>query len=355
MLYSLNGINNKIANIFKGHPQKVDLIKFFTDENLIEKAGLRSIYLHDKKAPFFINEQGFAGVSHALKEQFGVELSLDQVYTGKMPLQSSQSLEGFQKFAVKSVEDVNKLKDLHAVYSTYGIEAAKQQEVQNAKKQEKVAKIEEEHEANRQAARREFDGYSNLNRDFDNVKIVSIDFEFFLNKRKNEYALTEMGIAISDHGEIKSYHYLVKEHYERKKNRSLQEKFAFGDTLIVSLADLKPIVDKHLDKADYVLFHEMREDRDIMLTLGYDFSKRDDIQILDTQLSYKRYFRPKGTAPNGEPLDVLLKSFKIDAQNLHNGGNDAYYTLQLLLKMSAIHKTMLQAKQETGLPRPKMK
>lgn len=107
--------------------------------------------------------------------------------------------------------------------------------------------------------------------------------------------------------------------------------------------------------ADYVLFHEMREDYDIMKRLGYDFENKKDIQIIDTQLCYKRYFRPKNSLPNGEKLENLLDSFKIQAKHLHNGGNDAKYTLMLLLKMSAIHKMMLDNKKESSPSRHKIK
>jgi len=355
MLYSLNAINNKIAHAYKSNSQKVEIIKFFTEENIINHIGINEVFMHDKHPPYFISEESMEKIADKVKESFGVDFPFKDFYTGKMSLLSLEDDKSAQRFTVKSMEDFNKLKSLHAEYSTYGVESQKQKEIQDAKKQEKVAKIEAEHEANREAARKEFDGMTNLNRDFDGSKIVSFDFEFSFNKHKNDYMVTEMGVAISDNGKETTFHYLIQENYEKKRNRSMQDKFDFGQTEVLPFTKIKAVINEHLKGADYVLFHEMREDYDIMKRLGYDFENKKDIQIIDTQLCYKRYFRPKNSLPNGEKLENLLDSFKIQAKHLHNGGNDAKYTLMLLLKMSAIHKMMLENKKENSPSRPKIK
>lgn len=355
MLYSLNAINNKIAHAYKSNPQKVDIIKFFTEENIINIVGINEVFMHDKHPPYFVSEKSMEKIANKIKESFDVDFPFKDFYSGKMSLLSLEDDKSAQRFTVKSIEDFNKLKSLHSEYSTYGIEAQKQKEIQDAKKQEKVAKIEAEHEANREASRKEFDGLTNLNRDFGKSKIVSFDFEFSFNKHKNDYMVTEMGVAISDKGKETTFHYLIQENYEKKRNRSMQDKFDFGQTEVLPFTKIKAVINEHLKGADYVLFHEMREDYDIMKRLGYDFENKKDIQIIDTQLCYKRYFRPKNSLPNGEKLENLLDSFKIQAKHLHNGGNDAKYTLMLLLKMSAIHKMMLDNKKESSPSRPKIK
>lgn len=355
MLYSLNAINNKIAHAYKSNPQKVDIIKFFTEENIINNVGINEVFLHDKHPPYFLSEKSMEKIADKIKEVFSVDFPYQDFYSGKMSLVCIEGDSATQKFTVNNMDDLNKLKSLHEEYSTYGIEYKKQQAIQEAKKQEKVAKIEAEHEANREASRKEFDGLTNLNRPFEYSKIVSFDFEFSFNKHKNDYMVTEMGVAISDHGKETTYHYLIQENYEKKRNRAMQNKFDFGETEILSFSKIKSVINEHLKGANYVLFHEMREDYDIMKRLGYDFENKQDIQIIDTQLCYKRYFRPKNSLPNGEKLENLLDSFKIQAKHLHNGGNDAKYTLMLLLKMSAIHKMMLDNKKEHSPSRPKMK
>ena len=57
--------------------------------------------------------------------------------------------------------------------------------------------LEAEIEARREVERQEFDRASNLVRDFINDKVVSIDFEFFINK-DNTYHVTELGIAFNE-------------------------------------------------------------------------------------------------------------------------------------------------------------
>ena len=97
-----------------------------------------------------------------------------------------------------------------------------------------------------------------------------------------------------------------------------------------------------IKNAKYVLFHEQREDYELMTQMGISIPK--EIQVIDTQLSYKRYFRKKGSLPNGETLEGLLNMCKIPYKNLHNAGNDAYMTLILLQKMSLIQQALSENK-----------
>lgn len=83
-------------------------------------------------------------------------------------------------------------------------------------------------------------------------------------------------------------------------------------------------------------------------SLKLDIEHTKNFDVVDTQLCYKRYFRAPGTNPDGAKLKDLLTEFKVKCENLHNAGNDANYTLQLVQKMSLIHKFTQENKKQNG-------
>lgn len=88
MLYSLNAINNKIAHAYKSNSQKVEIIKFFTEENIINHIGINEVFMHDKHPPYFVSEESMEKIANKVKESFGVDFLFKDFYTGKMSLLS---------------------------------------------------------------------------------------------------------------------------------------------------------------------------------------------------------------------------------------------------------------------------
>lgn len=354
MLYKLTQIEPLIARNpdFKAH--KVDLIRFFSAKHIFNDLHIHDVYLNDKQPAFFVNENDIKKICMLASLRFDLSIDFNYFYTGKngLPVIESSTKDTVHH-KVSNYEELEVLLEKHKNTSTYGIESQKIQQKQQANKKAKVEALEEKLEEKRQEKRAEFDKATNLNRDFVQSKIVSIDFEFKI--QKDDYMVTELGLAINHKGVITNEHYLVSENYQKKYNRDLQEKFNFGETQKVSMKDLLGIIVNHVKDADFILFHEQREDYAIMKKLGWDI-EHSDAPVIDTQLCYKRYFREPGSIPDGEKLVNLLKSFKVEHNHLHNAGNDAHYTLKLLQKMSEIHKHLLNSKnnQKLTLKKPKI-
>lgn len=335
MYYSIYQIQPKIANIPAFKQKKVEIIQFFNINNLVENVGIDKIYTSDNHPPFLLNENDLQKVYKVASEKFLVEFKVSDFYEGNRALLSLDKNEGITEHHVKTSQDVALILDNHANFSTYGKKEQEKDIVRQEQKEKRMEALESEIEARREVERQQFDKASNLLRDFVHDKVVSIDFEFFINKDKS-YDVTELGIAFNDNGKIQAYHFLIEEHYQKKKNQALQKRFDFGKTDIIKEKQIPKLIEMAIKDAKYVLFHEQREDYEILNQMKVEIP--EEVTVIDTQLSYKRYFRKKGSLPNGETLESLLSMCKISYKNLHNAGNDAYMTLVLLQKMSAIQQ-----------------
>lgn len=89
------------------------------------------------------------------------------------------------------------------------------------------------------------------------------------------------------------------------------------------------IIKGQLELADYALFHSHQEDLRLFGIHGIWISDFKNLQIIDTQ-------RLEGRQ---KPLQTMLNEYDIahTKTEMHNSGNDAYYTIKLLEKMN--HKT----------------
>ena len=342
MYYSIHQIQPKIANIKEFKDKKVEIIQFFNITNLIENIGLNKVYVSDNHPLFLLDEDLLKKIYNIAEQKFGIHFSFDMFYEGKMALTKlDKNTNEIQSYPVKSVKDVEFIEEKHSLESTYGKKEQLKEIARQEQKDKRMLILQAEIDARKDKEKEEFDLASNLVRDFINDKVVSIDFEFFI-KKDNTYDVTEVGIAFNEGSEIKGFHFLVEEHYTKKKNKALQQRFDFGKTELIKEKQIPKLIEMAIKNAKYVLFHEQREDYELMTQMGISIPK--EIQVIDTQLSYKRYFRKKGSLPNGETLEGLLNMCKIPYKNLHNAGNDAYMTLILLQKMSLIQQALSENK-----------
>lgn len=335
MYYSIYQIQAKIANIPTFKSKKVEIIQFFNINHLVEDVGVNTIYTNDNHPPFFLHENELKKVYQVAQEKFGLEFKLSDFYEGQRALFSLDKEDGMKSHVVKTKEEIAKVAETHANESSYGKKEQIKDIARQEQKEKRMEALEVEIEARREIERQEFDKASNLVRDFVHDKVVSIDFEFFINK-DDTYDVTELGITFNENGQNQAFHFLIEEHYGKKKNKALQQRFDFGTTQIVKEKQIPKLIEMAFEGAKYVLFHEQREDYEILNQMGIKIP--EEVTVIDTQLSYKRYFRKKGSLPNGEKLEGLLSMFKMPYKNLHNAGNDAYMTLMLLQKMSAIQQ-----------------
>lgn len=178
----------------------------------------------------------------------------------------------------------------------------------------------------------------NLNINFNNKKIVCIDFEFF--HRGSDHKLLncfEFGVSIKDrNNKYTNKHYLIEETHQKKGKASigLQEKFRFGKTETISYKDVKNLLESYFADADYLLFHDMGSELRIFRQNNILFNK-NKIKVLDTQQMQRNFESGIFVA---KKLKTLLYLYDIPVFDLHNSGNDAAYTLMLLMKMSDKYK-----------------
>ncbi|KAA8905700.1 hypothetical protein TRICI_005252 [Trichomonascus ciferrii] len=174
---------------------------------------------------------------------------------------------------------------------------------------------------------------------------LSLDLEMW---ERNPSRLTEIGIAIYDPSDqppktsksafpvIKAGHYIVKENFNCYNGRFVPDHkchFSYGQSLVLSTKDcrrtLDDIVEHYKMKARQgnrtliLVGHDVKGDVSLLRKNGFQF---EDFKIIDTLGLWK-------ANPSAEfgALAKVLKYLNIPHGLLHNAGNDAYLTLQLML------------------------
>ncbi|CDO56864.1 hypothetical protein DV495_000988 [Geotrichum candidum] len=169
--------------------------------------------------------------------------------------------------------------------------------------------------------------------------LVGIDLEYF---ERDHQLLTEIGIAIFNpivndpNGtipDIKTMHIIVKENEAKKNYLTVPDnknRFSFGKSLKLSLAESKKGVEQILNYYSernqlVIVGHSVDGDIQMLRDRGFRMPQHE---VLDTYRLW-RATQPAGPGSLGE----LLKFFGIPHGVLHNAGNDAFYNIQLALKM----------------------
>lgn len=123
------------------------------------------------------------------------------------------------------------------------------------------------------------------------------------------------------------YRYANKDYVPDNRYR-----FKFGTSRRMSLRRAAAKIQEHIDDADFLVTHSGAHDTDFLASCGVSVSDKlmFDTQILATAL-----------LPNG-PLVYSLKRLMVDLDIsfdediLHNGGNDAFYTMKVFLALTEL-------------------
>jgi DNA polymerase III alpha subunit (gram-positive type) len=100
------------------------------------------------------------------------------------------------------------------------------------------------------------------------------------------------------------------------------------EIIINSTPDVRPVV---------LVFHDSHSDIKYLAHLGYDlYAARNVLEAVDTQEMNKYITR----ADNSSALGSVLTRLKMASMHLHNAGNDAVYTLQIMIGL-AVEKRLL--------------
>lgn len=291
---------------------------FFGNKNYYENFGLEKAYFDNERVNVNYIEEDFA---------------LKLILIAKLNMHLSINLENipFVKFKPKI-----SVFDCHSHQHYLEIAKQKYREVSKVVKYRKEEKLEN---LNQLATER-----ASLDFNISNVKIVSLDFEFFGAHSKLEN-VSEAGISIWDKGTISHTHYIITDPDKMKseKKLKLQNKFNFGQSIYVTKDELRSILLNELRHATYLVSHSINSESNI---LKRSKIKIEHLKLLDT-MSLQNNFKPVDKAT----LKNHLSYHEIPFHHLHNAGNDAAYTLQLVLKMKESYDNRLTV----NINKPKMK
>ncbi|KAK9367023.1 hypothetical protein V1509DRAFT_203827 [Lipomyces kononenkoae] len=212
------------------------------------------------------------------------------------------------------------------------------QEQRQRKKEIEAAKKAEKREVARERAL-EMERLVRQSIDDKKMVFVSVDIEVY---ELNHNCVTEIGVAVLDlrQGNTKDAkpvgrHLRVKEYMHLKNGKFVDdasEKFEFGTSEILTLKqcakEMKKIFDEYGDLAMFV-GHDGANDVRYLRQLGIELP--EEMATVDTLTLWQIHHGEDEQSSLGR----LLMEYDIKSWNLHNAGNDAYYTVQVLMAMYA--------------------
>lgn len=309
-----------LSDIYKNHKNTVnrqELSEEFSYNNLFKNLNLKKVsFTLDKDVLLSFDENQLNDFTKYIEKKYNLSYDLD----------SLKNISSTKKTPVKTYHIVSQ-EEINIARSDAQLNPAAQDKYRN----EELLKI------NKQ---KKLEHFFDMNFDYKNKKIVSLDFEFIpgvLDKFsfKNIF---ELGISVQDGSNINSYHYIVEENSNLKegKKRELQSSFNFGKSEYVSFKDLNEIIQKHIDNNELLIFHEHSYDLSILDSNNINYDIKN---VKDTQYIYSKHFR-KPEEEQSKTLKKLLDDHNIIYKNLHNAGNDSRFTLMLFKSMCKDYQSL---------------
>ncbi|XP_068711863.1 uncharacterized protein [Montipora foliosa] len=167
--------------------------------------------------------------------------------------------------------------------------------------------------------------------------ILSLDLEVY---EHDHSIVLEIGYVMADFHEpgcMRAFHYIIEEN-QRYKNKDYvpdnRSRFIFGTSKTLSLKRAAREIQEHIDESDFLVTHSGEHDREFLASCGVSLS---DKPMFDTQ-TLAMALLPEG------PLYYSLKRLLVDLEIqfetniLHNGGNDAHYTMQAFLALTRLSR-----------------
>lgn len=273
---------------------------FFGNKNYYDHFMLEKVYFDNEHINVnYIEEDFVLKLVMLAKLNMGLSVNLNKIAFVKMkPTISVFKCKGYRQYL-----EISKMK---------------YREVIETVKNRKLVKIEKI--TSRLAEHSSFDF------DVDNRKIMSLDFEFFGTHATIDN-VSEAGIAISNKGQLSYTHYIIKdpEKIKSEKKLKLQSKFNFGHSLYTTRDELKLIIVKEIQNTHYLVSHSINSESNILKRSKVNL---EHLKLLDTTELQKNF-----NTIDKAILKNHLIYHEIPFHHLHNAGNDAAYTLQLVLKM----------------------
>lgn len=162
-----------------------------------------------------------------------------------------------------------------------------------------------------------------------NKTITAFDFSY----NKN-YEIVDVGISYFHNTIQKNYHFIVEENMPAEFSPNTKYfSFNFGKTEVKKLKTVMDFISLFTNQADVILLHDSTNDMKVIEACGL-LPLFEVKQIIDTSLIFSENQTDGKIASSNERINLkklLLKS-KISYSQLHNSGNDAFYTLKAFLK-----------------------
>lgn len=161
-------------------------------------------------------------------------------------------------------------------------------------------------------------------------KLFCMDLEFC----EKTSVLTEVGVSIFNPqtDKLEVYHFVVLEHYSKRNGKYVpdhKDDFKYGISQILPLKLIEVAVLTLVQGSDYLVGHAFANDKAFLTQCGY----YKNTKVLDTQ-KYAPYALQKNQQMS--LANVVRDTMAIEPECLHNGGNDAYYTMKSLLSMANV-------------------
>ena len=192
-----------------------------------------------------------------------------------------------------------------------------------------IKKIKIQIDKNFQHQKLKEDSYSKLKELKNKIKnknLLSIDLEF----HEKTKVITEVGVSIFKNGNFSHHHFIVEKYYNLRNGKYIpdnKDNFNYGNSIITDLNSIKEKTKKLLKDIDFIVGQDILND--VFFINQADFSF--DVKTLDTQ----QYFKYVSFDKQKHSLKTIIKKLlKEEPKNLHNAGNDAYYTLQCLFALT---------------------
>jgi hypothetical protein len=152
-------------------------------------------------------------------------------------------------------------------------------------------------------------------------------FDFSYDKNMN---IVDVGISYFDNKIQKNYHFIVEEYMPTEfSDNTRYFSFNFGKTEVKKLSSVIDFISLFANQADLILLHDATNDMIVVEKLGLS-ALFESKKMIDTSL----LLSGSTERPEHERISLknLLTKSKISYSQLHNSGNDAFYTLKAFLK-----------------------
>lgn len=316
-LYQLNKIKEKWKSRNTSISRK-ELEEFFNNKNIYDNLSINSFHADLKTEDLYLlSEEDVERIALLAKLKFNGSFLLDG-------LPFYEKTESIVKYDINS----------HQSYIEKVIEHRRKPEITSIVLERKKEKKE---------SQPSFDiNLADIDFDLNNKTIISIDFEYKMkNKRFSLDTCFEFGVTVQKNKKIESHHFIIKgdEIFRGKYKQKLEKKFRFGETQFIEKNDIKEKFYEFFNIADCIILHGASAELGIFKAA--EIKIPEHIKILDTQEIKLKEFKDEF---HGTSLSNIMKGFNMRPKNLHNSGNDAYYTMKVFLKMKEIQDLKIKNK-----------